>query len=271
MTAKRVGEYELGERIGTGNFSSVRCATDLSGRQWAIKILDKSRIRREKLEEQILREMAIMHGLRHRNIIEMRDLLQSQNHYFLVLELVTGGELFDRIAKAGRLDEDTARRYFQQLIAGVHYCHSLGFAHRDLKPENLLLDANDTLKISDFGLGNKQQDALMDTVCGSPNYVAPEVLRGNGYNGFAADVWSCGVVLYVMLAGCLPFEDKNMEALIQKCELCDYEPIEGISEDAKDLLSRVIVGDPQSRCTLQDIIEHPWFVLGWDPSMLEGA
>ncbi|RNF06658.1 putative serine/threonine protein kinase [Trypanosoma conorhini] len=260
-----VGQYALGKKIGSGNFSTVRQATDAQGRKWAVKIIDKSRLKQEHMEEQMLREVAVMRSLMHENVIALRDVLESDNHYYLVLEYVPGGELFDKIVKAKRFDENTARRYFHQLIAGMHYCHSRGFAHRDLKPENLLLDANGTLKISDFGLSNRQQDVLLETVCGTPNYVAPEVLMERGYNGLSADIWSCGVVLYVMLAGRLPFEDRNMNALLAKIERGEYQMVRHVSEAVKDLIARMLTVDPKKRITMEGIIAHPWFQVGWEP------
>ncbi|ORC92655.1 putative serine/threonine protein kinase [Trypanosoma theileri] len=259
-----VGDYVLGKKIGSGNFSTVRQATDENGREWAIKIIDKTRLKKENMEDQMLREVAIMRSLRHDNVIELHDVLESKNHYYLVLEFVPGGELFDKIVAAKRFDEPTARYYFHQLIAGINYCHSMGFAHRDLKPENLLLDSNGTLKISDFGLSNRQQDYLLQTVCGTPNYVAPEVLMERGYDGPSADIWSCGVVLYVMLAGRLPFEDPNLNALLGKIERGEYHKIRHISEAASNLIDRMLIVDPQNRITIEGIFAHPWFAAGWD-------
>ncbi|KAG5481357.1 hypothetical protein GH5_07081 [Leishmania sp. Ghana 2012 LV757] len=263
-----VGQYTLGKQIGSGNFSKVRLGTDPQGRTWAIKIVDKRRLKKENMEDQMLREVAIMRSLRQQNVVKLQEVLQSSNHYYLVLELVTGGELFDKIVAAKRFDEPAARRYFHQLIAGMFYCHSKGFAHRDLKPENLLLDANGTLKISDFGLSNLQQDVLLQTICGTPNYVAPEVLMERGYNGLSADIWSCGVVLYVMLAGRLPFEDRNMNVLLGKIERGDYQMIRHITDLAKDLVSRMLTVDPRKRISMEDVINHPWFQIDWDPKLL---
>lgn len=263
-----VGQYTLGKQIGSGNFSKVRLGTDPQGRTWAIKIVDKRRLKKENMEDQMLREVAIMRSLRQQNVVKLQEVLQSSNHYYLVLELVTGGELFDKIVAAKRFDEPTARRYFHQLIAGMYYCHSKGFAHRDLKPENLLLDANGTLKISDFGLSNLQQDVLLQTICGTPNYVAPEVLMERGYNGLSADIWSCGVVLYVMLAGRLPFEDRNMNVLLGKIERGDYQMIRHISDPAKDLVARMLTVDPRKRISMEDVINHPWFQIEWNPRLL---
>lgn len=264
----RVGQYVLGKQIGSGNFSKVRKGTDPDGNTWAIKIVDKRRLKKENMEDQMLREVAIMRSLKQQNVVQLREVLQSTNHYYLVLELVTGGELFDKIVSARRFDEKTARNYFHQLIAGMYYCHSKGFAHRDLKPENLLLDSKGVLKISDFGLSNLQQNVLLQTVCGTPNYVAPEVLMERGYNGLSADVWSCGVVLYVMLAGRLPFEDRNMNMLLGKIQRGEYQMIRHISDSAKDIISRMLIVDPRKRIPMKDIIAHPWFQVDWDASLI---
>ena len=224
---KRIGKYELGRTLGTGTFSKVKHGTDTETQQvYAIKIIDKAQLAKEHMEEQLKREIAVMKLLKHDHIVQLREVLQTQKHIYLVLEIIEGGELFDRIVEAKRFDEETARKYFQQLVLGVWYCHQQGIAHRDLKPENLLLDSNDNLKISDFGLSNLQRgggaSTLLQTVCGTPNYVAPEVLKEQGYNGINADIWSCGVILFVMLAGYLPFDDNNLNALFNKIERGEF-------------------------------------------------
>lgn len=273
---KKIGKYELGKTLGTGNFSKVKVGTDTeTGETWAIKIIDKEQLAKERMEEQLKREIAVMKMLKQPNIVQLKEVMQTANHIYLVLELVTGGELFDKIVAAKRFDEATARKYFHQLVAGVHYCHSQGIAHRDLKPENLLLDANDTLKISDFGLSNLQrggadgQGTLLQTVCGTPNYVAPEVLKERGYNGITADIWSCGVVLFVMLAGYLPFDDPNMNALFNKIERGEYRMARHFSEQAKDLIAKMMTVDPLKRISMDEIIVHPWFQVGFDVKMLK--
>lgn len=272
---KKIGKYELGKTLGTGNFSKVKVGTDCeTGETWAIKIIDKEQLAKERMEEQLKREIAVMKMLKHPNIVQLKEVMQTANHIYLVLELVTGGELFDKIVAAKRFDEPTARKYFHQLISGIHYCHSQGIAHRDLKPENLLLDANDTLKISDFGLSNLQrggadgQGTLLQTVCGTPNYVAPEVLKERGYNGITADIWSCGVVLFVMLAGFLPFDDPNMNALFNKIERGEYRMARHFTDQAKDLIAKMMTVDPQKRITIDGIIVHPWFQVGFDMKTL---
>ena len=267
---KKIGKYELGHTLGTGAFSKVKLATDNeSGLKWAIKIIDKEQLAREHLEEQLKREIAIMKSLNHPHIVHLREVMQTANHIYMVLEVIKGGELFDRIVESKRFDEATARRFFQQLVAGVRYCHAQGIAHRDIKPENLLLDEHDNLKISDFGLSNLQptnRAALLQTVCGTPNYVAPEVLKERGYDGFKADAWSCGIVLFVMLAGYLPFDDPNQNALFNKIERGDFRMSRNFTEGAKDLIV-----DPTKRLGLEQVMQHPWFLVDADKALISAG
>lgn len=266
---KKIGKYELGKTLGTGNFSKVKLANDSELKEtWAIKIIDKEQLQKERMEEQLKREIAVMKMLKHPNVVQLKEVMQTANHIYLVLELVTGGELFDKIVAAKRFEEVTSRKYFHQLIDGISYCHTQGIAHRDLKPENLLLDSQDNLKIMDFGLSNLQradgEGTLLQTVCGTPNYVAPEVLKERGYNGIIADIWSCGVVLFVMLAGYLPFDDQNMNALFNKIERGEYRMARHFSDGAKDIIGKMLTVDPTKRITVQGIIDHPWFQVGFD-------
>jgi len=176
--------------------------------------------------------------------------------------------LFDKIANEGKLPEDKARFYFKQLVEGLEHCHNNGVCHRDLKPENLLLDTDGNLKISDFGfstlnIGDADGDGntraeLLHTTCGTPNYVAPEVLGKDGYDGKKADVWSIGVILYVLLAGYLPFDENTMAALFQKIKNADFEYPDWFSSEARDLLSKILIPDPAHRAKLSDLKNHPW-------------
>ncbi|KAM0855841.1 hypothetical protein ACQ4PT_049516 [Festuca glaucescens] len=218
---RRVGKYELGRTIGEGTFAKVRIARNMeSGDHVAIKILDKAKVQKHRLVEQIRREICTMKLIQHPNVVRLHEVMGSKARIFIVLEYVTGGELHDIIADRGSLKEDEARKYFQQLINAVDYCHSRGVYHRDLKIENLLLDTAGNLKVSDFGLSaiseQVKADGLLHTTCGTPNYVAPEVIEDKGYDGALADLWSCGVILFVMLAGFLPFEDDNVASLYKK-------------------------------------------------------
>ncbi|BAS83926.1 Os03g0319400, partial [Oryza sativa Japonica Group] len=185
----------------------------------------------------------------------------------------TGGELFEIIATNGRLKEEEARKYFQQLINAVDYCHSRGVYHRDLKLENLLLDASGNLKVSDFGLSalteQVKADGLLHTTCGTPNYVAPEVIEDRGYDGAAADIWSCGVILYVLLAGFLPFEDDNIIALYKKISEAQFTCPSWFSTGAKKLITRILDPNPTTRITISQILEDPWFKKGYKPPVFD--
>ncbi|EOY27625.1 CBL-interacting serine/threonine-protein kinase 23 isoform 5, partial [Theobroma cacao] len=248
-TRTRVGKYELGRTLGEGTFAKVKFARNIETEQnVAIKILDKEKVLKHKMIGQIKREISTMKLIRHPNVIHMYEVMASKTKIYIVLEFVTGGELFDKIASRGRLKEDEARKYFQQLINAVDYCHSRGVYHRDLKPENLLLDANGVLKISDFGLSalpqQVREDGLLHTTCGTPNYVAPEVINNKGYDGARADLWSCGVILFVLMAGYLPFEDSNLTALYKKIFKADFNCPPWFSSSAKKLIKRILDPNP---------------------------
>ena len=196
------GKYELGKLLGCGAFAKVYHARDVrTGQSVAIKIINKKKIVGTSLMSNIKREISIMRKLNHPNIVKLYEVLASKTKIYFVLEFIKGGELFAKVAK-GRFTEDLSRKYFQQLISAVGFCHSRGIFHRDLKPENLLLDENGNLKVSDFGLSavkeQIQPDGLLHTLCGTPAYVAPEILTKRGYDGATINVWSCGVILYVL-------------------------------------------------------------------------
>ena len=185
---------------------------------------------------------------------------------FMVVEYVRGGELFAKVAK-GKMKEGVARKYFQQLISAVDFCHSRGVTHRDLKPENLLLDENEDLKVSDFGLSalpdQRRSDGMLLTPCGTPAYVAPEVLKKIGYDGSKADIWSCGVILFALLCGYLPFQGENVMRIYSKSFKADYALPEWISPGAKNLISNLLVVDPEKRFSIPDIMKDPWFQIGF--------
>lgn len=274
-----LGKYELGRLLGQGTFAKVYYARDLNAGAGtghscsvAIKVIDKARLRRtEGMVEQLRREISIMRMVRHPNVVGIREVLASRSRVFVVMEYARGGELFAKVAR-GRLDEDHARRYFQQLVAAVGFCHRRGVAHRDLKPENLLLDEAGRLKVTDFGLAalpeQLRHDGLLHTQCGTPAYVAPEVLRKRGYDGARADLWSCGVVLYVLLCGFLPFQHDNYVKLYQKIFKADYQVPPWVSGDARRLIARLLVVDPAKRASIAEIMCTPWFRKGFVPPVL---
>ncbi|KAI4305861.1 hypothetical protein L6164_029197 [Bauhinia variegata] len=261
---RRVGKYEMGRTIGEGTFAKVKFARNSeTGEPVALKILDKEKVLKHKMAEQIKREVATMKLIKHPNVVQLYEVMGSKTKIYLVLEFVTGGELFDKIVNHGRMSEDEARRYFQQLINAVDYCHSRGVYHRDLKPENLLLDVYGHLKVSDFGLSALSQqvrdDGLLHTTCGTPNYVAPEVLEDRGYDGATADLWSCGVILFVLLAGYLPFDDSNIMNLYKKISVADFTCPPWLSFSARKLITRILDPNPMTRITIPEILEDEWF------------
>ncbi|XP_057948695.1 CBL-interacting serine/threonine-protein kinase 23 isoform X3 [Malania oleifera] len=272
----RVGKYELGRTLGEGTFAKVKFARNIeTAENVAIKVLDKEKVLKHKMIGQIKREISTMKLIRHPNVIRMYEVMASKTKIYIVLEFVTGGELFDKIASKGRLKEDEARKYFQQLINAVDYCHSRGVFHRDLKPENLLLDANGVLKVSDFGLSalpqQVREDGLLHTTCGTPNYVAPEVINNKGYDGAKADLWSCGVILFVLMAGYLPFEESNLVALYKKIFKADFTCPPWFSSNAKKLIRRILDPNPSTRITIAEVIENEWFKKGYKQPSFEQA
>lgn len=261
------GKYEMGRLLGKGTFAKVYYGKQLmTGESVAIKVINKDQLKKEFMMEQIKREISVMRLVRHPNVVELREVMATKKKIFVAMEYVKGGELFAKVAR-GRLREDLARKYFQQLISAVDFCHSRGVSHRDLKPENLLLDENEDLKISDFGLSalpeQLRNDGLLHTQCGTPAYVAPEVLRKKGYDGSKADLWSCGVILYVLLAGFLPFQDENIMNMYRKVFKAEFVYPPWISTDAKRLISKLLVSDPERRITIQSIMLVPWFRKGF--------
>nr|XP_010940255.1 serine/threonine protein kinase OSK1 isoform X2 [Elaeis guineensis] len=213
--------YKLGKTLGIGSFGKVKIAEHaLTGHKVAIKILNRRKIKSMEMEEKVRREIKILRLFMHPHIIRLYEVIETQTDIYVVMEYVKSGELFDYIVEKGRLQEDEARRFFQQIISGVEYCHRNMVVHRDLKPENLLLDSKCNVKIADFGLSNVMRDGhFLKTSCGSPNYAAPEVISGKLYAGPEVDVWSCGVILYALLCGTLPFDDENIPNLFKKIKI----------------------------------------------------
>jgi 5'-AMP-activated protein kinase catalytic alpha subunit len=239
----------------------VKLATHaVTGHKVAVKILNKAKIKQLGMDEKVQREINILHLCTHPHIIRLYEVLDTPTDIFLVNEYVSGGELFDYIVSKGRLSADEARNFFHQIISGVEYCHFQKIVHRDLKPENLLLDANLNIKIADFGLSNLMRDGdFLRTSCGSPNYAAPEVISGHLYAGPEVDVWSCGVILYALLCGSLPFDDESIPNLFKKIKSGMYSLPTHLSQLARNLIPRMLEVDPMKRITIPEIRTHPWF------------
>ncbi|XP_057508938.1 CBL-interacting serine/threonine-protein kinase 24-like isoform X2 [Actinidia eriantha] len=276
MLTRKVGKYEVGRTIGEGTFSKVKFARNTeTGESVAMKVMAQSTILEHKMVDQIKREISIMKIVRHPNIVRLHEVLASRTKIYFVLEFVTGGDLFNKIelfllmlnmgiqGRQGRLPENTSRQYFQQLIDAVSHCHSKGVYHRDLKPENLLLDSHGNLKVSDFGLSALPQQGveLLHTTCGTPNYIAPEVLSNRGYDGAAADIWSCGVILYVLIAGYLPFDETDIPTLCKKVNAAEFSCPIWFSPSAKSLIQKILDPNPETRIRIEGIKNDPWFTV----------
>ncbi|XP_016754545.2 CBL-interacting serine/threonine-protein kinase 24-like isoform X1 [Gossypium hirsutum] len=270
---RTVGKYEVGRTIGQGTFAKVKFARNsVSGESVALKVLPKATILKHRMVDQIKREISIMKIVRHPNIVRLHEVLASRTKIYIILEFISGGELFDKIVHCGRLPENECRRYFQQLIDAVAHCHSKGVYHRDLKPENLLLDSYGDLKVSDFGLSallQQQGVGLLHTTCGTPNYVAPEVLSNQGYDGAAADIWSCGVILFFIMAGYLPFYEIDIPTLYKKFNVQisagQFSSPFWFSPEANSLIKKILDPNPKTRIQIEGIKKHPWFKKNYLP------
>jgi serine/threonine protein kinase len=257
----RIGVYEIGKNLGVGSFGKVKLGIHIpTGAKVAIKILNRAKIRSLDMEQKVRREIKILRLFDHPHIIRLYEVIDTPTDIFVIMEYVSGGELFDYIVMKGRLAENEARRFFQQILTGIEYCHHHMVVHRDLKPENLLLSAENNVKIADFGLSNLMSDGcFLKTSCGSPNYAAPEVIRGDLYAGTEVDVWSCGVILYALLCGSLPFDDEDIPNLFKKIKNGVYTLPGHLSKLSRDLIPRMLVVDPMKRMTIPEIRRHPFF------------
>lgn len=251
----------IGRSLGQGTFGKVRLGTHLiTGEKVAIKILEKDKIKDESDVQRVTREIHILKIVRHPNVIQLYEIIETSRQLFLIMEYASGGELFEYIVKRKRLQEDQAAKFFQQIISGVEYIHKNRICHRDLKPENLLLDDQNNIKIVDFGLSNMYKEGeTLKTACGSPCYAAPEMIAGKRYHGLNSDIWSCGIILYAMTCGYLPFEDPNTSKLYKKILNCDFLIPGFISKPSKDLIKKILNTDPTKRFTVNDIRTHEWY------------
>ncbi|XP_039042370.1 serine/threonine-protein kinase SRK2I-like [Hibiscus syriacus] len=258
--------YDFVKDIGSGNFGVARLMRDKVTKELvAVKYIERG----DKIDESVQREITNHRSLRHPNIVRFKEVTLTPTHLAIVMEYASGGELFERISAAGRFNEDEARFFFQQLLSGVSYCHAMQVCHRDLKLENTLLDGSPAprLKICDFGYSKSSVlHSQPKSTVGTPAYIAPEVLLRQEYDGKIADVWSCGVTLYVMLVGQYPFEDpdepKDFRNTIQRILSVQYSipDFVQISPECRHLISRIFVADPATRITIPDIRNHEWFL-----------
>ncbi|KAF5461910.1 hypothetical protein F2P56_017971 [Juglans regia] len=269
--------YEILKEIGSGNFGVAKLVKDRwTGELFAVKFIERG----HKIDEHVQREIMNHRSLKHPNIVRFKEVLLTPTHLAIVMEYAAGGELFERICNAGRFSENESRFFFQQLISGVSYCHSMQICHRDLKLENTLLDGSTApcVKICDFGYSKSSVfHSQPKSTVGTPAYIAPEVLSKKEYDGKIADVWSSGVTLYVMLVGAYPFGDpndpRNFRKTIGRILSVHYEipDFVQVSMECRHLLSRIFVANPEKRMTIPEIKNHPWFLKNLPVELMEGG
>jgi len=259
-------KYILGKELGRGGFSIVLEATDRkTNDKVAIKMIEKKHVDPEELKL-LQREIDIMRRVQHRNVLRLYEIFETSTHLYLVMELVNGGELFYKIVAKGAYTEGEARDIVRQLVEGVDYLHNQGIAHRDLKPENLLCSETEegvVIKIADFGLSKAfSGDSLLETSCGTPDYAAPEVLRMDGSYDKSVDLWSIGVITYVILCGFPPFYGKTQTMLFEKILNADFDYPDpewtNVTEEAKDFIGKLLVLDTNKRFNTKQCLEHAW-------------
>ena len=266
--SKKIGDYILFEQIGQGTFSKVTRAFHIITEQIvAVKILDKQKIEDEIDIERIIREIEILRSISHPNISQMFETYSTVHNFYLMMEYVDGGDLFDYISDNCYLPEQKACFFFRQLVSVMEYLAELGISHRDIKPENILLDKDHSnIKVIDFGLSNYcMEHELLHSSCGSPCYASPEMLSGNPYSGITTDLWSAGIVLYSMLVGALPFDDQELHKLYEQIKLGKFYIPSTLSLEAIDLLKKILQVDPKKRISIQELKEHKWFNIENNP------
>ena len=258
-----IDEYFFIKDIGEGNFGKVKLGVKRkTGEKYAIKIMNKEKIQMQ-MGKTLIPEIEISKKFNHKNVIRVYSILEDHSNYYIIMEYCSKGELFDYIVSKIKLTKEESSLFFYQLINGMEYIHSMGFAHRDLKPENLLLTHNNILKIIDFGLTHEYNDnMLLHTKCGSPSYAAPEVLKGNKYDGFKSDIWCCGIILYAMLSGFLPFEGENNKILFRNIIKCEYKLEQFEDEEIKQLIKKILNPNPILRISINEIKKNDFYLMG---------
>ena len=263
----KIGGYLVKTNLGEGTFGKVKLGIYIkNGEKVAIKIINKKKLKQKNDQIHLKREIDLLQKLNHINIISVYEIFENIDNYYIVMEYCSRGELFNYIVSKHRLNENEAAYYFYQLINGLEYIHSVGISHRDIKPENLLLTNNYILKIIDFGLSNYYQENInkfLRTPCGSPCYSSPEMVSGKSYDGFKVDIWSCGIVLFAMLCGYLPFDDKNDDKnIFKKIVECEIKYPFFLSDIAKDMITKLLIKDPNKRINIKQIKNHPFYIKG---------
>lgn len=246
--------------LGKGSFGKVKLALHtLSGEKLAIKVLEKDKLTKDDDLMRVRREIDILSKVRHPNIVQLYEVIETQKYFFFIMEYAEEGELSEYIESRERLPEEEAARFFRQLIEAVKYLHSIGCAHRDVKPSNILVDWRREIKLIDFGLGNEYtEDEKLKTACGSPCYAAPEIINGEKYDPISVDIWSSGITLYAMLCGDLPFSEESKSVLYDRILSCKFAIPKYLSTNAANLLKKLLVRDVSKRLDIDGILAHPF-------------
>ncbi|WKY02536.1 hypothetical protein Q1695_016088 [Nippostrongylus brasiliensis] len=255
-----IEDFEIGRPLGKGKFGSVFMARSKEERVVvALKVMFKDQIRKHHVQHQVKREIEIQYHLRHPNILRLRGYFHDQCRVYIILEYADAGELYSRLKKKGRLEEIEAGRYVRQLADALNYCHAKGVIHRDIKPENILLDGKGNVKIADFGWAVVSNQSRRETVCGTLDYLPPEMLNGKTHD-HTVDNWAVGILLYEMLVGRPPFEYPDQNQTLQAIMSCRFMIPPFVREGPSDLIRKLVVREPCLRLSLTGVLEHPWVV-----------
>jgi len=257
-----IKNFRLESTLGSGSNAQVKLGTHKdTNTKVAIKIVSKAHLEEKDSRPTLEKEIGIMHLLDHPNIVHLYDVYETKEHLFLILEYVHG-DLYELISKRGRLSERDAEKIFKQLVVAVDFCHKHKICHRDLKPENILIDENMTVKLADFGMSEVMMDQYLTLSCGSPHYVCPEIILGQPYDGTKVDIWSLGVILFVLITGQVPFNAPSVRKLLNLIISGKFTApsldMFNVSKNAKDLVTRMLTKSPEKRITMAEILAHPF-------------
>eukprot|EP00127_Corallochytrium_limacisporum_P007504 Clim_evm26s253 gene=Clim_evmTU26s253 len=268
--AKACSNYRFLKCVGEGNFAKVWMARhEITDEEVAVKVVEKAKLSATNAKY-LAREVAVMKLVKHPNIVRLYEVIETKSKLILVMEYCPKGEIFDYVVAQGRLQEREARRVFRQLLSAIAYCHSRNIIHRDLKAENLLLDGNMHIKVADFGFGRTVEEGdNVQTSCGSPPYAAPEIFAGSRYDGPEVDVWACGIMLYVLVTGCLPFDGANLSILKQRVTVGKFRIPLFMSVECERLIKRCLTVDRKKRPTIFDLLSDPWINMGYEDCPLQ--